>query len=560
MDIETQVRTYFAAAADVVAGTGEAVPNTTSGNTVTPLIDGKRYFGAVRALLEGLGTGPQVAAQFFYTTGWFLHLVAGPGADIPTDLIPPGRRAPVSPVTRRADDDIAFKLVDGDPPGPYPVMAQLLLQKAAAGVDVRVMGWVNPALLLERPSELAPGDYWDVIVENLLSINYLRNKGIEGVRPLAKRVCALTIGHLLGAMHLKMVVAHDGQKPWAFIGGIDFAPNRVAGEMHPTNENWHDMAVGVDGPCIQVFYDLFRNLWNTQISRPPQPFLVSGRTIMSVESSTTPISEKTLPTTGTGPHRVQVALTLPQFHFSRVPSAFRQTPLPFLREPALGAFEVKVAWRKAISAATRYVYIEDQSFWSQDVMDWINSRLRAHPTVKVILLTGAPDPNDQPMLRLRVEAINTHLLGIGTPNALNAAQKARVGLFMRKGDIIVHSKVTLIDDLWLFVGSANCMRRSLYTDGEMSVAALDVDDALNLAKQVRVNLWGGHFGKMPDTDRNSLNNLDHALNVWNSAWGSGQPYPLPTAYLEATPLPLPALPPPSPYEYMSNDADSRQTI
>ncbi len=63
-------------------------------------------------------------------------------------------------------------------------------------------------------------------------------------------------------------------------------------------------------------------------------------------------------------------------------------------------------------------------------------------------------------------------------------------------NVVVHSKATIIDDHWLFVGSANCMRRSLYTDGEISVGVLDKHDTL--AKQARIDLWGGHFGKPAD--------------------------------------------------------------
>jgi phosphatidylserine/phosphatidylglycerophosphate/cardiolipin synthase-like enzyme len=366
----------------------------------------------------------------------------------------------------------------------------------------------------------------------------------------------LTIGHLLGAMHLKMVVAHDGTKPWAFIGGIDFVPNRVAGEMHPGSEDWHDMAVAVDGPAVQVFYDLFRNLWDTQKASPVQSFLVNGRKINSVEPATTTIPLRpALPAIGSGRHRVQVARTLPQYNFRLIKPSYGTTALPFAPN---GAFEVKVALRKAISAATQYVYIEDQSFWSQEVMDWLKARLQSHPTVKVILLTGAPDPSDPPNDGPLVEAINGHLLGVGSPTPLIASQIARIGLFVRK-NIIVHAKVTIIDDHWLFAGSANCMRRSLYTDGELSVATLDEND--QLAKQVRVDLWGGHFGKSPGSQRNSLRELNRALNVWNSAWGAARPYPLPSARIDTRPLPLPpAAVPFNLAEYQVSDADSRQTF
>ncbi len=270
MDIATQITTYFAAAADATA-TGEAVPNPTSGNTVTLLIDGRRYFGAIRSLLTSLGAGSGVANQFFYVAGWWQHLTSGPGT-VTTGSLPPGVTVPQSPTTRTGDAWPPFRLED-DQAGPFPSMAPLLAQKAAAGVDVRLMGWANSAILMKSVANHV-GGYWNVVTGTLMSIDDLRNQDVGSVKPLANRVYALTVGHLLGAIHLKMVVAHDGKAPRAFIGGIDFVPDRIAGEMHPGpvvstpttpgREYWHDMAVAVTGPAVQVFYDHFRSLWNEQ--------------------------------------------------------------------------------------------------------------------------------------------------------------------------------------------------------------------------------------------------------------------------------------------------------
>ncbi|NIM95039.1 MAG: hypothetical protein GTO18_15170 [Anaerolineales bacterium] len=546
MNISTQVSKYFAAAADATA-TGEAVPVTTTGNKVTPLIDGRRYFREIRNLLNSLGTGAAVSNQFFYMTGWWLHLTSGPGATTTAPLAP-GTGTPQSPTTRTGDTLPAFRLQD-DRPGPHPLMAHLLATKAAAGVDVRVMGWVNPIILTKTVANQV-GGFWNVVAGTLLSIHHLRRYTIGASRPLAKRVCALTIGHALGAMHLKMVVARDSSKAKAFIGGIDFVSNRVAGNTHPGTENWHDMAVMIEGPAVMAFYDLFRSLWKEQINRRPiSRFRVGGRSIRSVESGTTSVPARTFPSSGTGKHYVQVARTLPQYRFSTIKPMYGAKALSFAPN---GKFEVKVAWRKAIANASRYIYVEDQSFWSQEVMDWINARVKANNNVKVILLIGARDPADPPNDGPLVEAINNHLLA-----GLTAPQKARVGLFLRR-NIIVHSKLTIIDDHWLFVGSANCMRRSLYTDGEMSVGVLDKND--KLATTVRVALWGEHFGKTPAQSA-PLKNVTKALAVWKPAWGSSPPFSLPPARISVRPLPLP--PATRPYnagQYRLQDADSRQTI
>jgi len=429
-----------------------------------------------------------------------------------------------------------------DKQGPYPLMSQLLAEKAEAGVDVRVMGWVNPEILSDSVSNQA-GGYWNVNVGTLMSIDELRELTIGYHQPLARNACALTVGHTLGAIHLKMVVAHDGTKPWGFIGGIDFVPSRIAGNDHLGTENWHDMAVSVNGPAVQTFYNLFRNLWNEQISRGVEEFNIGGKVIKSVAPGTSPIPVRSLPSTGNGKHAVEVAITLPQYHIHALPT---RPPLSFAPN---GVFSVKVAWRKAISNAKTYIYMEDQSFWSQEIMDFIRERIKNNDNLKVILLSGAPDPADPPSNGALAEAINNHLLA-----GLSASQLDRIGFFLRNS-IIVHSKVTIIDDHWLFVGSSNCMRRSLYTDGEMSIGILDENDVL--ARETRVKLWGEHYDIRSAPARISLNDISRALTIWKPSWGS-PPLALPTNRITAVTLPLP--PPNLPFDpgiYHIQDADSR---
>lgn len=543
MDIATQVARYFAVAADAAAP-GEATPAVSAGNNIVPMIDGRRYFRAISALLSSLGSPPTVPRQFFYLTNWFLHFADGP-ATIQTAGMIAG--APISATTRPLDTLPVFRL-EGDQPGPSPIMADLLVEKADAGVDVRVMGWVNPLVLLDAVASRVP--YWAQTVNTLLSIRALREQTVNARKPMAKRACALTVGHAVGAMHLKMVVAHDGTRPWAFIGGIDFSPDRVAGERHTASENWHDMVIAVDGPAVQVFYDLFRNLWNEQLKplAASQSFLLDTSPMSAVEPGTDPIPARVMPVVVRGQHRVQVARTLPQFHIE-VPVPSGHTPLSFA--PG-GLFEIPVVWRRAIQHATDYIYIEDQGFFSHDVMDWINARVKTHPTVKVILLGGARDPTDPPNSVYTFEAITNHLLA-----GLSLPDQSRIGFFKHSG-VIVHAKVTIIDDHWLFVGSANCSRRSLYTDGELSVGCLDENDTL--AKQARVDLWGGHFGKAPGLPRAPLNDLNRALAVWEPTWGAMPPFPRPAEITQHVfPLPAPVTTF-DPNSYTFVDPDSRETF
>jgi phosphatidylserine/phosphatidylglycerophosphate/cardiolipin synthase-like enzyme len=83
--------------------------------------------------------------------------------------------------------------------------------------------------------------------------------------------------------------------------------------------------------------------------------------------------------------------------------------------------------------------------------------------------------------------------------------------------VIVHTKSTIVDDHWAIIGSANAFRRSLYTDIEHSVAVLGEEDSL--VQVYRVELWSDSF-ELPFADQPLIADIDKALNVWNSAWGT----------------------------------------
>jgi phosphatidylserine/phosphatidylglycerophosphate/cardiolipin synthase-like enzyme len=198
------------------------------------------------------------------------------------------------------------------------------------------------------------------------------------------------------------------------------------------------------------------------------------------------------------------------------------TPLSFAPS---GDFTIKKIWSKGISGARKYIYIEDQSFWGTEQSDWINAQIKAHDDLKVILLIGRWDPNDQAMSQteqLQVLSINQHLLA-----GLSQAQKDRI-CFASRRDTTIHTKSTICDDAWGAIGSANYMIRSLYTDMESYIGFMEEDG--QLVPNYRQSLWDMHFGTVePD--------LDRAIDRWFNL--SNNPDDLPTK-LHRVNLPLPA--------------------
>jgi phosphatidylserine/phosphatidylglycerophosphate/cardiolipin synthase-like enzyme len=148
------------------------------------------------------------------------------------------------------------------------------------------------------------------------------------------------------------------------------------------------------------------------------------------------------------------------------------------------------------------------------VMDWLNARLKRAPDLKVILLYG-PDPADTTTGFLR-EALDNHLYP-----GLNVDQYAIHQWF----GTTVHCKVVIVDDMWCAIGSANCARRSLYTDIELSVAIANAD----FAAQFRCDLWAGYCRRSPRARTPDqapqrptpadLMDLELALGIWKPKWG-----------------------------------------
>jgi phosphatidylserine/phosphatidylglycerophosphate/cardiolipin synthase-like enzyme len=114
---------------------------------------------------------------------------------------------------------------------------------------------------------------------------------------------------------------------------------------------------------------------------------------------------------------------------------------------------------------------------------------------------------------------------------------------------VIHAKTTIIDDKWALIGSANCMRRSLYTDWEHSVAF--IDETGTDVQKYRARLWAEHFNNPVGAD---FTNIDHALGGWEPTWNSDPPATSPTKptrnpaldagppYLQAVTLPFPLKP------------------
>ncbi len=468
-----------------------------TGCEVVPLVDGAGYFADLKTEVARLGGGT-AAGEFIYIAGWWC------GRDFSLDAANSGNS-----------------------------LADLLIQKARAGVDVRVLGWVIAPEVMQHPQVQASPLVSGILGLNGDTMSFI--KRLQAEPALANKACLNILAHPAGACHLKMAVTGSSTRAVGFTGGLDLQQGRHT-------SNWRDVQTRVSGPAVQQFFESFRSMWNEVRGRPPVSLTAPSSqaagsppvTVTSHSSGMPDLPARAIASTSTRKMHVQGARTLPRFNFAvsgSIGGMPRNTPLSYA--PA-GLFEVRAVWEKALKAAQSYIYIEDQAFSSREIMDWVNGVLKAKPGLKVVLLTGLGDPSLSPTaieLKLFAHAINNHLCA-----SLSAADRDRIGLFSHTTKT-VHSKTSIVDDQWSIIGSSNAMRRSLFTDFEHSIAYMD--EAGEAVLRYREQLWGTYFqASVPDM--NSALGRWFAIPFRNSAAGAPQSGEIQRLRLPLTTNPLTA--------------------
>jgi phosphatidylserine/phosphatidylglycerophosphate/cardiolipin synthase-like enzyme len=176
--------------------------------------------------------------------------------------------------------------------------------------------------------------------------------------------------------------------------------------------------------------------------------------------------------TGEDTSTVQVVRTVAEDMYNAVPH---------------GDFRIMEAYQRALRAARRFIYLENQFLWSPEITALLVDKLRRPPSddfrLVVLLPQNANNGQDDTrgQLAMLVDADG------GNDRFLAATIRSRSG--DRTDPLYVHAKVGIVDDRWLTVGSANLNSHSLLNDTEMNV----VTDDGRLARATRERLWAEHL-------------------------------------------------------------------
>ncbi len=262
----------------------------------------------------------------------------------------------------------------------------------------------------------------------------------------------------LGACHHQKVIVIDDEL--AFCGGMDVARCRWDLRKHPPDSRnrvdppgtyrfgwerfdpYHDAQMLVAGPAVHCFAHLVRDRWQNATGRQPSPMRNPAA------NGLPPIWPPSAPIHFTN---VQMAVSLTQPAHGRVHAAL----------------QIKQLYLDMIARAEQFIYMENQYFCELEIASALNQRLREKPALRLLLVSSLKPSGyleGKAMWHGRVRFMDIVKQG-GLANRVLLAYPISNGKGMEK-PVHIHSKLMIVDDCYLRIGSSNINNRSMGTDTE----------------------------------------------------------------------------------------------
>jgi phosphatidylserine/phosphatidylglycerophosphate/cardiolipin synthase-like enzyme len=292
--------------------------------------------------------------------------------------------------------------------------------------------------------------------------------------------------HAVGASHHQKFAVVDGQI--GFVGGLDFNADdwddrrHLAHhpERHDSGEKqhdpYHDVQGYVAGPAAVELADYFKTRWQAATGE-----------------------ELKLP----APPREPPAFVKPAVSIV-CPTVALSRNVPKIAADADDRAEIRQLYLDAIAAAEELIYIENQYFSSQIACDALVERMQAtsRPPLDIVMILPKRFPSWteaatlgplqlRHLDRLREVARETgHRLGVYYSTATTPD-----GGEVEEVNVVVHSKLMVVDDRLLTVGSCNTSNRSMGLDTELNLTweASERREICSI-QRARVSLLAEHCG------------------------------------------------------------------
>jgi phosphatidylserine/phosphatidylglycerophosphate/cardiolipin synthase-like enzyme len=277
-----------------------------------------------------------------------------------------------------------------------------------------------------------------------------------------------------GCHHQKVVVIDDRL---AFCGGGDISIDRWDTTAHldvdsrrldPSrlyHKPRHEVVMMVDGDAARGLGDLARERWRRATGEPLSPVAAD----VTTEDDPWPAGVKPV---------------------------LRDVRVAIVRtEPAWGGREAVHEWRRlalaAIQGADRRLYLENQYFTSPLITEALAQKLADPNGPEIVLISTAKSPSYFDRFTMdRARAVALRRLRDAD---VYGRFRAYSPITSRGHDIVVHAKVSVVDDKLVRIGSANLNNRSGGIDTECELAIEAEDMATAQAIEGFRNFLVGHY-------------------------------------------------------------------
>lgn len=406
-----------------------------SGNRLQAFVATKEFFDAVYQDLEA--TGPN---DLILLSGWT------------TDEVP------LKPETDPIDSTF-----------------QTAISRAVVrGANFHALIWSN---LLERDQNLRMRDF----------INGLQasSNGSKAEFIFDDRLSAAGSAH-----HQKtVVIIRDGQVLVAYLGGVDWTSDRWDTIMHDqasfrkktgiTNayDGWLDAHVRIEGPAADDVAVNFLARWNSK-TKPAQDLLDDMLDFENPEYSALPPlpsddsveaasdSVDSDDSESDGQYNVQIVRTF----------SCKYSKYEFAPKGEASLFHARI---KAIRNAKNYIYIEDQYFLL--VPELLDELLKVLPNLQRVIVVV---PRQSAGVKLA--GYEKYMFDMVSPIQKLFPNKFQLYTTKESRNLYIHTKLVIVDDVYLSIGSANWNRRSMTSDSEIGANVVD-DEAVKTADGITVN-------------------------------------------------------------------------
>jgi phospholipase D1/2 len=291
------------------------------------------------------------------------------------------------------------------------------------------------------------------------------------------------------ASHHQKLVVIDGQV--AFSGGMDLCTSRWDRREHAIDDPlrcrpngrpakpYHDIQALVRGEVVNDLQMLFLDRWRAS----------TGERLTLEEVADSSPRDERLSGVGLVLRGADVAVS--------------QTHIPPTDDQATAIREIRALYHDAILAAERLVYLENQYFTSRSLTRAFLRRLEDPQRSRIQIVMVMPQGGDTPKEKLALGDAQTFALGTIREAARRHGHDFRLfysGAEDDEGSItptFIHSKLLIVDDRLVSIGSANATNRSFGLDSELNLtweATTDSDPLVKDIAALRASLIAEHCG------------------------------------------------------------------